>query len=434
LRPPGLSFLKVITEAADILTSGQKLKLVATTPLYKNAFYLMLNTAITSLLGFISWIIVARFYSEAEVGFSSAIISAISLLATISMVGLNVSLIRFLPYADKSGELISSCYTLSGLVSLAVAGIFIAGLSLWAPALAFVKQNAIFTSAFIIFVLLWTLSGLAGATFIARRRAELALYKDTIYSVLKIPLPVLLALFFRTFGIVASWGIAMAIAVIISLFLFLRRVENSYKPVPALKLRLIRDMWRYSAGNYLVDLLSIFPMLVLPLMVISLLGAEQNAYFYVAWMIAGLLSAISIATSQSLFAEGSHFEDKLKENVGKSLKFIFLLLIPAVIVLILVSKWLLLAFGQSYSLNALRLLQILSVSSLPAAINQTYIVVLRVKSRLKELMAICGFIALPVLLTSYFTMPSAGIIGIGYAWLGTQIAVAIYILARRIST
>jgi O-antigen/teichoic acid export membrane protein len=269
------------------------------------------------------------------------------------------------------------------------------------------------------------------STFIARRRAGLVLSRNTIYSVLKIPLPILFVLFFRTFGIVASWGIAIAVALAIYLFLFLPRVQDSYKPVPAVKLNLFKDMWRYSAVNYLVNLLSASPSFILPLMVVNLLGAEQNAYFYIAWMIASVLSSIPGAISQSLFAEGSHFEHKLRENVIKSLKFTFLLLVPAVIILILVGSWLLLAFGQSYSLNGLRLLWILSISSLPLAINHIYSVILRVKSRLKELMAIRGFIALAVLLVSYLIMPAAGIIGIGYAWLGAQAAVAIYVLASR---
>jgi len=431
LKSPNLFFFKVITEAIDTITSRRKLKQVAATPLYSNAFYLMLNTAVMALCGFFFWMVVARFYTEAEVGFSSAIISAISLIATISLVGLNTSLIRFLPQANKPPELINSCYTLSGLISLVVAAIFIAGLSFWSPAMVFIKQNAVFIAAFIVFALLWTLSSLVDSTFIARRRANFVLSKNTIYSVLKIPLPILFVLFFRTFGIVASWGIALAIALAISLFLFLPRLQNRYKPVPTLKPGIIRDMWRYSAGNYVTNLLAASPAFILPLMVVNRLGAEQNAYFYIAWMIAGLLSAIPSAVSQSLFAEGSHFEDKLSDNITKSLKFTFLLLVPAVIVLVLVGKWLLLAFGQSYSLNALHLLWILSLSSLPLAVNSLYTSILRVKSRLKELMVIWGFIALSVLLASYLIMPATGIMGIGYAWLGAQAVVAIYILASR---
>lgn len=393
----------------------------------------MLNTAVMALLGFFFWMVVARFYTEAEVGFGSAIISAISLIAIISLVGLNTSLIRFLPHADKPQELINSCYTLSGLVSLIVASVFIASLGLWSPALAFVSQNAIFTAASIIFALLWTLSSLVDSTFIARRRAAFVLSKNAIYSVLKIPLPILFVLLFHSFGIVASWGIAIAIALAISISLFLPKVQNPYKPVPTLKLGLIKNMWRYSGGNYLTNLLASSPALILPLMVVNFLGAEQNAYFYIAWAIASLLFAIPAAVSQSLFAEGSHFEDKLRKNVTRALKFTFLLLAPAVTLLILVGKWLLLLFGQSYSLNALPLLWILSLASLPLAINHIYTSILRVKSRIKELMAIWGFMAISVLLASYLIMPATGIIGIGYAWLGAQAAVAIYVLARRLS-
>jgi O-antigen/teichoic acid export membrane protein len=424
---------KVIAEAIDIITSREKLKQTATTPLYSNAFYLMLNTAITSLLGFFFWMIVARFYTEAEVGFSSAIISAISLLALISLVGFNVSLVRFLPHADKPQALINSCYTLSGLISLVIAGICVAGVGFWSPALAFVKQNAIFTAAFVVFALLWTLSSLVDSTFVAGRRAGFVLSKNTIYSVLKLPLPILFVPFFHTFGIVASWGIALAVALAVSIFLFLPKVHDSYKPVPTLRFSLLKDMWRYSGGNYLANLFMTCPSFILPLMVVNILSAEQNAYFYIGWMIAGLLFAIPLAVSTSLFAEGSHFEDKLKENVIRSLKFTYLLLVPAVIVLVLVGKWLLLAFGQSYSANALHLLWVLSLSSLPSALSYIYTGILQVTGRIKELIAIWGFIALGTLLVSYLVMPATGIVGISYAWLGAQTIVAIYVLARRLS-
>ena len=189
MKLPISPLFKVITQAIEIATSRQKLKQTVAIPLYSNAFYLMLNTGVMALCGFFFWMVVARFYTEAEVGFSSAIISAISLIASISLVGLNTSLVRFLPQADKPQELINSCYTLSGLASLVVSGIFIAGLGFWSPALAFVKQNAIFTAAFIVFALLWTLSSLVDSTFIAKRRAGFTLFKNTIYSVLKIPCP-----------------------------------------------------------------------------------------------------------------------------------------------------------------------------------------------------------------------------------------------------
>jgi O-antigen/teichoic acid export membrane protein len=272
---------------------------------------------------------------------------------------------------------------------------------------------------------------LINSAFLAKRRAGFTLSKNAIFSLLKLPLPVFFALYFYTFGVVISWGIALAVALAVALFLFLPRVQDGYRPLPALDLVLLKKQWRYSAGNYLVDLLLLTPGYILPLMVVNLLGAEQNAYFYIAWVMAGLLFAIPTAASSSLFAEGSHFEERLRENVVKSLKSTFLLLVPVAILLAAVGKWLLLAFGQGYSLNALALLWVLCLSSLPLGVNRIYVGILRLTGRITELIIISGVLAIGVLVASYFLLPLTGIIGIGYAWLGVQLIVAIYILAGR---
>lgn len=391
----------------------------------------MLNTIVVSAFGFFFWMIAARFYTETDVGFAAATISMLSLIVFLSVIGLDASLIRFLPQANKPQDLINSCFTLSGLISMVVACISIAGLNLWSPALIFIRQDPVFSAAFVAFAVMSTLSALLDYTFIARRRADFTLAKNAVFSLTKLPLPALLVLFFHSFGIVASWGIAFGLAVAVSLFFFLPKVQNSYKPVPALNLSLIKGMWQYSGGNYLASLLTTAPTTVLPIMVVNLLGPVQNAYFYIAWMIATFLFTIPLSVSQSLFAEGSHFEDKLRENVMKSVKFTFLLLVPTIILLVLVGKWILLAFGMSYSANALHLLWILAISSLPLGITFIYSTILRVTSRVKELVAIWGVIATATLVVSYLVMPLTGIIGIGYTWVGVQGAVAIYMLITR---
>lgn len=396
-------------------------------PLYRNSLFLMANTAVMAGLGFVFWMVVARFYTEAEVGLGAAIISAMNLLALLGGLGLGIALIRFLPKAEKPVEMINSCFTLSGIVALALAVIFIAGVDIWSPALGFIKENAVFVLAFVLFALFWMLSGMMDCVFIARRRADFALLKNTIYSLLKIPLPILLVIFFHAFGIISSWGIAMGVALVISLLFFVPRVQNSYKPLPKLDLGIIKDMWRYSAGNYLASLFGSAPIYILPIMVVNVLGAEQNAYFYIAWAIASLLFVIPGAVSVSLFAEGSQFEDELGVNVRRSYRFIFLLLIPAVILLLLLGKWLLLAFGAGYSENGLMLLRILALSGIFIGINSVYGSILLIRRRIRELVIITGLTATAVLLISYLVMPITGIIGVGYALIGAQGLVSVYV-------
>jgi O-antigen/teichoic acid export membrane protein len=395
-------------------------------PLYRNSFFLMANTVVTAGLGFFFWMVVARFYTEAEVGWGSAIISSITLLSMLSVPGFGAALIRFLPKAEKPQDMINSCLTISGAIAVVLAVVFVAGLDVWSPALVFIRQNMVFAIAFVLFVLVQVLFGVLASVFVARRRADFSLYKSAIFSLLKIPLPIFLVLFFHAFGIAASWGIATAVALAVALFCFVPRVQPYYRPVPSLNLGVIGGMWRYSAGSYPARLLSAAPALVLPIMVVNLLGAEQNAYFYVTWTIAALLFAIPSAVSRSLFAEGAHFEDDLWTNVTKSLKFTFLILVPAVVLVLLVGKWLLLLFGEGYSTSGLLLLRILSLSSLFAGVTSIYTSTLRVEDRLRELTLIFGFVTVATLLGSYFVMPIVGMVGIGYVWLAVQGVICFY--------
>lgn len=371
--------------------------------------------------------VVARFYTPYEVGVASAIISAVYFLSLVSMLGLDVAIIRFLPRAQKPVELINSCLTLNGLIALVVGGIFIAGLSLWSPALVFVRENAVFILAFLLFAFAWTLSGTIGSIFIAKRRAEFHLAKNTIISLLKIPLPILMVLFFHAFGIVSSWGIASGIAVAICLFFFLPRVQDSYKPVPSLNLNIVKNIWKYSVGNYFASILAATPSFILPLMIVNLLSGQQNAYFYIAWTIASILFSIPFAASQSLFAEGSHFENELRIHANKAIRFALVLLVPAIILVVVLGKWLLLLFGSSYSSNALTLLWILCSSSIFVGMNSIYYTILLVRHRIRELLVLRGLITIAVLVTSALIMPEMGIVGIGYAWLGAQALVSIYV-------
>ena len=66
------------------------------------------------------------------------------------------------------------------------------------------------------------------------------------------------------------------------------------------------------------------------------------------------------------------------------------------------------------------------MSSLFVGVNRIYITTLRVEDRVKELVLICGFIAIVTLLGSYLLMPQTGMAGIGYVWLATSGIVSIY--------
>ncbi|GEM_PF-253290 len=411
------------------LTPVEWLKQILAPPLYTNALYLMANTIAMAFLNFVFWVVVARLYSTADVGFASAVISAAMVLIMLSSLGFDSSLIRFLPQSEKPHQLSNTTFTIGGLVGFLSATIFLAGISLWSPALNYLKENLALSLIFVLLVVLWTISSLAGCVFIAHRRAKFTFLQNNIHALLKIPLVILLSFFFYSFGIIGALTIAIAVTLALVVFLFLPRVQAGYRPVPALSIPLVRDTWKYSGGNYLVSLVFSAFSWFLPLLVVNVLGAEANAYFYISLMIASLLFFIPGAVSSSLFAEGSYSQEKLTENIVRSLKFTSLLLVPSIAAFLLFGKWLLLVFGESYSIHALKLLQLLTLSALPLGVNLIYSTVLRVTGRLRELITVWGFIVITILATSYFLMPTTGITGIGYAWLGAHSAVTLYALS-----
>lgn len=384
-------------------------------------------------MGFFFWMTVARFYSTTEVGFGSAIISAVNIIALFSVVGLNFSIIRFLPWSDKPREMINSCLTLSGLVSLFAAVIFLVGTDFWSPALSFVKDNAVFFLIFLAMAVLSTLSALVGSVYIARRKAVFVLYTETAVSLLKIPLVVGFAALLHTSGVVASWSMAIGIALVISALFYLPRVVKGYRPALSFNLSQVRGVWKYTTNNYLASLLTRVPILILPIMVVNMLGTENNAYFYVAWTVANVLASVTRSISQSLFAESVNSRKDMKRNAARSVMFTCVLLVPSIVVLIVAGKWILLAFGSGYSDNALSLLWLLAITSLPRGIIHIYSGLLRAQDRLRELLIIRSFIALAVLISSWFVIPVYGIIGIGYMWLAVFTLAAIAITPRIVS-
>ena len=157
-----------------------------------------------------------------------------------------------------------------------------------------------------------------------------------------------------------------------------------------------------------------------------MLGAEQNAYFFIAWAISGLLLVIPSATLHSLLAECSYGED-LKFNVLRAVKFIYLLLLPAIIFIFLFGNYLLLIFGKQYAENSLEVLRILSLASIPYSINALYASIKRIKKEIKSLIYLYAGISIITIVAGYLLMWKMRIIGVGVAWVLANGLVAIFI-------
>ena len=422
-------FKRTLCDVTRTLTTKKGIKMLYGVSLYRNAVYLMLDNAIPALSGFAFWVIAARLYSAENVGIASATISVTGLLVAFSTLGLGNTLIRFLPNArEQTGQMINSSFTVGSLVALLSASIFIVGLNLWAPALISVRDNFGFLIMFVVFIPVILVDGLSGTIYIACRRSDLTLLQDIIASLLRfIPL-LLLVTFLPNLGIFCAWGLGILVAAIIGVFIFIPITQNGYKPTPSINKKILGEMVRYSASNYLASLLAMMSGSILPLIVLNRLGAESNAYFYISWTISGIIATVPSAITTSLFAEGAHDEKTLGNHVKRSLMFICILLTPLIIIVLFFGKWLLLIFGTKYAQNGLPVLQVLTISALPLSVNYLYFTIKRIEKAMGSVIMITRFVSLAVLIFSYVFLPRIGLLAVGIGWLGTNTIAALFII------
>ncbi|MBI5122777.1 oligosaccharide flippase family protein [Candidatus Roizmanbacteria bacterium] len=396
-----------------------------TDSLFRNSIYMMASMAIMGVLGFVFWIVVARVFSTSSVGLATALISAMALISNFSLLGFNISLVRYLPKSAKRNEKINAVFFLVTGASIISSLIFIAGLKLFSPQLAFLQTNYFYILTFIFFVIGASINTLIDSIFMAYRVAGNILIKNTIISILKLIFP-LLFIFLGSYGIFSAVSLATLISIIFSFIILL----SKYNFIPSLRLNLneVKDMAKFSAGNYVASFLSQAPGLLLPILIINGHKAETAAYYYVSSMILGFLMIISQSTTQSLLAEGSHDISAVRQHFIKSLKLVFALLIPAIIIIVLFGNLILRAFGKSYADESFIFLKIISFSAIFLSISSLGNSLLRLRHQIKYLIIMNNISAIIILGLAYVFIPT-GLIGIGWALLlGQIISAVLYIV------
>jgi len=377
-------------------------------PLYKNSFFIMLTSISSAGFGFIFWMLAAKLYLPKDVGIATALIASMGLLVLLSRFGLDFSIIRFFPENDKS-KVFSTSVIITTLFAILFGVIFILGVDIFSPGLHLLKSPSN-SMLFILFLIASSIAALTGISFVAIRKAEFNFLQSILVgSRIFFIFPLI---FLGAIGIFGAVGISFILAILVSLFFL---IKSGIKPAFTFDKSFLNEAFHFSAGNYLAGLFMAAPNSVLPIMVLNILGAEQTAYYYIAFAIASLLFVIPNAVSTSLFVEGSHGE-ALKRTTIKSLLTIFALLIPAIIILYFSGGWLLGIIGTDYSENGLELLRVMVLASIFLAVNSIYFAIKRIQKDVKGLVLLSGVVFALLLCLSYAFILAFGIVGVGYAW------------------
>ncbi len=400
-----------------------------TSRLFSNSIYLILNSGIGAGLGFFFWLIAARLTTADQVGIASALISAAGLLSFFGSLGLGYGIIRFLPSSKAPVRFINNALTMAAAATVLISTIFILGLPLWHPTLAEFNRNPAFSAAFILLTAVLALMGITSQVFVSYREAKHSASQTLIFGTTKIVLVIGLILLFRGFGIFLSWGLGAALAVGVGLFLFLPKLQPGYHLFADFSPN-NRTFYTFSVVNAVAEGLWNLPAWLLPLIITRQLGTDVNAYYYVSLSLAGLLFAIPMSISLSLFTEGSRDGSYLSRSLAKGAKLALFLVLPALFLEILLGWHLLSLFGLEYAEAGTGLLWILAGSVLPLTVNTFYITIMRVRQKLWEIILLVSVLAGLTLTICFILLPHTGIIGAGIGWAAAHTALCFYTLPK----
>src|SRR5438093_57122 len=317
-------------------------------PLYRNAFYIMLAYVVGQALGLVFWVVAYRFYTSNDAGYAIAMLNTLTFLAGVATLGMPVALIRFLPEMDNPSALVNSVMTVSGAIVFVLSLAFIVGLPIWAPGLVVQFWRPEYVPIVVVTAVAYTFGPILDQAAIAARRADLYLWRIVIFSVTKVPVPSGSALGpraplgqMRVLGIYMAWSIAFGVSVRPAAFLFIPHAIKGYRPTPRFSRERLRPMFGFSLGNWAAAVIGSAGTLLLPLLIINTLRtnplgitpSDSTAVFYAATVVAGSLSAIPAATMTSLYAEASQRNAARRRDERRAIALSLGLLVPGIVAL-----------------------------------------------------------------------------------------------------
>lgn len=376
-----------------------------------NAGSLFGTTVITSALGFVFWALAARLFNPHAVGFGSAAVSAITVLSTIGMFGLNTLLIGELPQRKSKAALVSAALVTAGVGSLLLG----LGFALVAP--VFSRNFAGISSPghLALFVSGVTIIGVTlvfDEATIGLLRGRLQLWRNFLWAFLKLLLlPVAALLLHDKWGtaIVASWvaGATLSMCVLAIQFL-MDRQPVFRKP----DWGVLRRLGGLTVIHNWLNLAITLPWLALPVLVTITVGPYANAAFYAAWMVSNFLRFVPIALSTVLFAVAAGDVQALLPKLRFSLRMSMLIGIPGMAVLCLAAPVVLGFFGPSYVKTGVVSLILLSLGYLPSVPKVHYIAVCRATGQLKRAAVVLTSTACLILVAAFCGGRMGGLTGL----------------------
>lgn len=395
-------------------------------PLYRSSYALLVNSAGTTALGIVYWAVAAHFYSQQTLGRSAALISALMLVSIFAQLNLGNALPRFIPTAGRSaGKFIACCYLTSSCAALIGGLAFVTVLPRLSSQWNFVRDSLPLAVVFVVAAIVWEIFTLQDIALLSLRHPVLVPVENLVYGVAKLLMLLGVVSLLPSTGIFFSWVVPLAVTVpAVNWLIFRRYLKDRDSAALPSGLR-TREVVHFISLDYIGSVLSQAYGNLLPLLVLSTLGAAADSSFYIAWTITAGLGLVASNFGMSLLVEGAAAPHRLAELTRGVLARCIAITSLGAALLTLAGRPILEIYGSRYADHATSLLVLLAVGTIPACLVAVAISLDRLAGQVGRATLTRFVLTVLVLGGSWLLVRKVGIDGVAFAWGGANLIVAL---------
>lgn len=387
--------------------------------LARNSGWVIIATGMNGLLGLGFWAEATHAFSTANVGSASAVLAAMTFASTMAMMGLGTTALQILPRADDEtwSTAVNSVVVGGATIGLVAGLVTAAVLPHVSPRLSFANQPQVAVSV-VFGTSVLTVATLLDYVFTAERRAHYIVIRGATFGVLKVALlSLLLLLGVRNATLlIAAWVGGSLITSGSTLVWQVRRLGRPHRYGVAGVTTYIRKWLKILILHHMTSLGDVMIPSLMPVLVVARLSSVASAHFYIAWLLASFLLAVSAAVAGNLLAELSYNDEPMARTLRRAARLIAVLLLPPVFVLAIFGRSVLGIFGSTYAAHSYGILLLFVVVAVPDAVTNIYVSVLRVKGEPHKAAAMNFGMATVALVGAWFFMGVFGVAGAAWAW------------------
>ncbi|MFN8018206.1 MAG: hypothetical protein U0P45_08790 [Acidimicrobiales bacterium] len=388
--------------------------------------WILIGLGIQSVLGFTFWLLGSRVATSSQLGQASALFTAISFVNYASGMGLTIALARHATDASAESDALFGWGIAATVLSSIVAGCAYLAVT-DTSATRLVTGSPAGWAVFCAFTAGTSVGLLVDVRLMAARRWGWLVGRIALVGLVRLPLVGLDVSMDPALWLYGLMLAPLAITGVLAVPVLGRIGAGGVRWHRPASLRAVA---RYSGVNWVATLASQAPQFVLPLVVAQSVASSDNANFFLAWTITGLVFLVPAAISQVLLVEGSKEADdpaaaaEEAHKAKEAMRFSVGLAVVAWAASLVIGRVAAAIFGDDYDELA-RLLPSLMLAGIPWAYTSVRLSQARIRRDQVATVAITATLGLGILVPALLLVPTHGTLAASRSWVFGNLAGAV---------